>query len=172
MVCLDFSFCSTNLRFLSPLRYFDLISQVKEFDTISRLDQWLTTMLLRIKKTIQDDESDLRWFPHLQNPRALNKRFASLSLPWASHFHSDRYFNSLIISPSALSQILSFFPTICSICLLKSAWLFLQIMVVNTIFPECTEYIISCYFYDAADHLTGVEINLMGCNKKRTSMHV
>uniref|UniRef100_A0A3Q4AP03 Uncharacterized protein n=1 Tax=Mola mola TaxID=94237 RepID=A0A3Q4AP03_MOLML len=33
---------------------------VKEYDTISRLDQWLTTMLLRIKKTIQDDESDLR----------------------------------------------------------------------------------------------------------------
>ncbi|XP_067363199.1 N-ethylmaleimide-sensitive factor attachment protein, alpha b isoform X2 [Channa argus] len=33
---------------------------VKEFDTISRLDQWLTTMLLRIKKTMQDDESDLR----------------------------------------------------------------------------------------------------------------
>uniref|UniRef100_A0AAQ5YKX4 N-ethylmaleimide-sensitive factor attachment protein, alpha b n=2 Tax=Amphiprion TaxID=80969 RepID=A0AAQ5YKX4_AMPOC len=33
---------------------------VKEFDTISRLDQWLTTMLLRIKKTIQDDENDLR----------------------------------------------------------------------------------------------------------------
>lgn len=36
------------------------VLQVKEFDTISRLDQWLTTMLLRIKKTIQDDESDLR----------------------------------------------------------------------------------------------------------------
>uniref|UniRef100_A0A3Q4GPS3 N-ethylmaleimide-sensitive factor attachment protein, alpha b n=1 Tax=Neolamprologus brichardi TaxID=32507 RepID=A0A3Q4GPS3_NEOBR len=35
-------------------------SIVKEFDTISRLDQWLTTMLLRIKKTIQDEESDLR----------------------------------------------------------------------------------------------------------------
>uniref|UniRef100_A0A3Q2Y9L7 N-ethylmaleimide-sensitive factor attachment protein, alpha b n=1 Tax=Hippocampus comes TaxID=109280 RepID=A0A3Q2Y9L7_HIPCM len=33
---------------------------VKEFDTISRLDQWLTTMLLRIKKTIQEDEYDLR----------------------------------------------------------------------------------------------------------------
>nr|XP_061797222.1 alpha-soluble NSF attachment protein isoform X4 [Nerophis lumbriciformis] len=33
---------------------------VKEFDTISRLDQWLTTMLLRIKKTIQEEESDLR----------------------------------------------------------------------------------------------------------------
>uniref|UniRef100_A0A673MRH6 Alpha-soluble NSF attachment protein-like n=1 Tax=Sinocyclocheilus rhinocerous TaxID=307959 RepID=A0A673MRH6_9TELE len=33
---------------------------VKEYDTISRLDQWLTTMLLRIKKSIQDDESDLR----------------------------------------------------------------------------------------------------------------
>ncbi|XP_051953130.1 alpha-soluble NSF attachment protein-like [Xyrauchen texanus] len=33
---------------------------VKEYDTISRLDQWLTTMLLRIKKTIQDEESDLR----------------------------------------------------------------------------------------------------------------
>ncbi|KAK1330017.1 hypothetical protein QTO34_010201 [Cnephaeus nilssonii] len=33
---------------------------VKEFDSISRLDQWLTTMLLRIKKTIQGDEEDLR----------------------------------------------------------------------------------------------------------------
>uniref|UniRef100_A0A8D3ECM0 NSF attachment protein alpha n=1 Tax=Scophthalmus maximus TaxID=52904 RepID=A0A8D3ECM0_SCOMX len=33
---------------------------VKEYDTVSRLDQWLTTMLLRIKKTVQDDESDLR----------------------------------------------------------------------------------------------------------------
>uniref|UniRef100_A0A8C7IS03 N-ethylmaleimide-sensitive factor attachment protein, alpha b n=1 Tax=Oncorhynchus kisutch TaxID=8019 RepID=A0A8C7IS03_ONCKI len=33
---------------------------VKEYDTISRLDQWLTTMLLRIKKTIEEDESDLR----------------------------------------------------------------------------------------------------------------
>ncbi|KAF5907821.1 alpha-soluble NSF attachment protein, partial [Clarias magur] len=29
---------------------------VKEYDTISRLDQWLTTILLRIKKTIQEDE--------------------------------------------------------------------------------------------------------------------
>ncbi|KAL2095030.1 hypothetical protein ACEWY4_009749 [Coilia grayii] len=33
---------------------------IKEFDTITRLDQWQTTMLLRIKKTIQDEESDLR----------------------------------------------------------------------------------------------------------------
>ncbi|XP_062392142.1 N-ethylmaleimide-sensitive factor attachment protein, alpha a [Sardina pilchardus] len=33
---------------------------IKEFDSITRLDQWQTTMLLRIKKTIQDDESDLR----------------------------------------------------------------------------------------------------------------
>ncbi|TSR87284.1 Alpha-soluble NSF attachment protein [Bagarius yarrelli] len=33
---------------------------VKEYDVISRLDQWLTTILLRIKKTIQEDESDLR----------------------------------------------------------------------------------------------------------------
>ncbi|XP_075209739.1 LOW QUALITY PROTEIN: alpha-soluble NSF attachment protein [Chanos chanos] len=33
---------------------------VKEFDSITRLDQWQTTMLLRIKKTIQDEESDLR----------------------------------------------------------------------------------------------------------------
>ncbi|XP_043934913.1 alpha-soluble NSF attachment protein isoform X2 [Protopterus annectens] len=28
---------------------------VKEYDSISRLDQWLTTMLLRIKKTIEGD---------------------------------------------------------------------------------------------------------------------
>ncbi|XP_068256982.1 alpha-soluble NSF attachment protein [Nyctibius grandis] len=33
---------------------------VKEYDSISRLDQWLTTMLLRIKKTIQGEEEDLR----------------------------------------------------------------------------------------------------------------
>ncbi|KAF7690328.1 hypothetical protein HF521_012132 [Silurus meridionalis] len=33
---------------------------VKEFDSISRLDQWLTTMLLRIKKTIQGEEGDLK----------------------------------------------------------------------------------------------------------------
>uniref|UniRef100_A0A8C6Z3K3 Alpha-soluble NSF attachment protein-like n=1 Tax=Nothoprocta perdicaria TaxID=30464 RepID=A0A8C6Z3K3_NOTPE len=33
---------------------------VKEFDSISRLDQWLTTMLLRIKKSIQGEEEDLR----------------------------------------------------------------------------------------------------------------
>ncbi|XP_010220799.1 PREDICTED: alpha-soluble NSF attachment protein [Tinamus guttatus] len=33
---------------------------VKEFDSISRLDQWLTTMLLRIKRSIQGEEEDLR----------------------------------------------------------------------------------------------------------------
>ncbi|XP_012677399.1 N-ethylmaleimide-sensitive factor attachment protein, alpha a [Clupea harengus] len=33
---------------------------IKDFDSITRLDQWYTTMLLRIKKGIQDDESDLR----------------------------------------------------------------------------------------------------------------
>ena len=36
------------------------VPQVKEYDSISRLDQWLTTMLLRVKKTIQGDEEDLR----------------------------------------------------------------------------------------------------------------
>ncbi|OBS68226.1 hypothetical protein A6R68_03232 [Neotoma lepida] len=38
---------------------------VKEFDSISRLDQWLTTMLLRIKKSIQGDgegDGDLNLF--------------------------------------------------------------------------------------------------------------
>ncbi|KAM6906572.1 N-ethylmaleimide-sensitive factor attachment protein, beta b isoform 2-T2 [Lycodopsis pacificus] len=33
---------------------------VKEFDSISRLDQWHTALLLRIKKTIQGDEGDLK----------------------------------------------------------------------------------------------------------------
>ncbi|XP_054979880.1 alpha-soluble NSF attachment protein-like [Sorex araneus] len=33
---------------------------VKEYDSITQLDQWLTTMLLRIKKTIQGDDEDLR----------------------------------------------------------------------------------------------------------------
>lgn len=36
-----------------PVPHF--LNQVKEFDSISRLDQWLTTMLLRIKKSIQGD---------------------------------------------------------------------------------------------------------------------
>uniref|UniRef100_A0A8C9MIH8 Alpha-SNAP n=1 Tax=Serinus canaria TaxID=9135 RepID=A0A8C9MIH8_SERCA len=31
-----------------------------EFDSISRLDQWLTALLLRIKRSIQGDEQDLR----------------------------------------------------------------------------------------------------------------
>nr|ADO27973.1 alpha-soluble nsf attachment protein [Ictalurus furcatus] len=35
-------------------------SAVKEFDSITRLDQWYTAILLRIKKTIQEDENDLR----------------------------------------------------------------------------------------------------------------
>ncbi|XP_074471531.1 N-ethylmaleimide-sensitive factor attachment protein, beta b [Sebastes fasciatus] len=33
---------------------------VKDFDAISRLDQWHTSLLLRIKKTIQGDEGDLK----------------------------------------------------------------------------------------------------------------
>uniref|UniRef100_A0A3Q3GV52 NSF attachment protein beta n=1 Tax=Labrus bergylta TaxID=56723 RepID=A0A3Q3GV52_9LABR len=33
---------------------------VKEFDSISRLDQWHTTLLLRIKKSIAGDEGDLK----------------------------------------------------------------------------------------------------------------
>ena len=32
---------------------------VKEYDSISRLDNWLTTMLLRVKKTI-DGNPDLK----------------------------------------------------------------------------------------------------------------
>ncbi|XP_050183177.1 alpha-soluble NSF attachment protein-like, partial [Myiozetetes cayanensis] len=33
---------------------------VKEFDSISRLDQWLTTILLRLKRSLQAEEPDLR----------------------------------------------------------------------------------------------------------------
>lgn len=44
--------------------------QVKEYDIISRLDQWLTTMLLRIKKTIQDEENDLCWISSILIPSA------------------------------------------------------------------------------------------------------
>uniref|UniRef100_A0AAY5L034 N-ethylmaleimide-sensitive factor attachment protein, beta b n=1 Tax=Esox lucius TaxID=8010 RepID=A0AAY5L034_ESOLU len=51
---------------LTPLLFVHCISRcqstyvIKEFDSISRLDQWQTTMLLRIKKTIQGDEGDLK----------------------------------------------------------------------------------------------------------------
>uniref|UniRef100_A0AAY4B1G7 Alpha-soluble NSF attachment protein n=1 Tax=Denticeps clupeoides TaxID=299321 RepID=A0AAY4B1G7_9TELE len=34
--------------------------KVKDFDSITRLDQWQTSMLLRIKKTVRDEETDLR----------------------------------------------------------------------------------------------------------------
>lgn len=56
--------------------------QVKEFDSISRLDQWLTTMLLRIKKTIQDDDNDLRWFTSSSETDLVSSR-----LPWAPTPH-------------------------------------------------------------------------------------
>lgn len=29
---------------------------IKDYDTISRLDQWTTTMLLRVKKRINEDD--------------------------------------------------------------------------------------------------------------------
>ena len=48
------SYCSLSKPVLLSL------FQVKEFDSISRLDQWHTTLLLRIKKTIQGDEGDLK----------------------------------------------------------------------------------------------------------------
>lgn len=41
-------------------RFWLFAFQIREFDSITRLDQWQTTMLLRIKKTIQDEENDLR----------------------------------------------------------------------------------------------------------------
>lgn len=38
---------------------------VKEYDSISRLDQWYTSILLRIKKQVNDNP-DLRWLPPTQ----------------------------------------------------------------------------------------------------------
>lgn len=40
---------------------------VKMYDSISRLDQWYTTMLVRIKKQINDNP-DLRWAPPIRMP--------------------------------------------------------------------------------------------------------
>ena len=34
---------------------------VKNYDEISRLDQWLTTMLLRVKRKIEKGDDDLKW---------------------------------------------------------------------------------------------------------------
>ncbi|KAI2653901.1 Alpha-soluble NSF attachment protein [Labeo rohita] len=55
---------------------------VKEYDTISRLDQWLTTMLLRIKKSIQEDENYLHpaLFHHQLNSQCLNVLALPLSV--------------------------------------------------------------------------------------------
>lgn len=89
--------------------------QVKEYDTISRLDQWLTTMLLRVKKTIQDEESDLRWL-YLS---ALRKSAYILVvyLPGRSHFFPPAVFLVLWLTctlcflPSALMSVLPFYST-------------------------------------------------------------
>lgn len=64
-------FCSIFLTIRLPLNFqvlFEKLEEqdidgftdaVKEYDSISRLDQWFTTILLRIKKSIQDTP-DLR----------------------------------------------------------------------------------------------------------------
>ena len=53
---LELVWCNLCLTvFLWTIFCFSSLHQVKEFDSISRLDQWLTTMLLRIKKSIQGD---------------------------------------------------------------------------------------------------------------------
>ncbi len=57
----SFLFLQFFLVMLTAQKSRTVFIQVKEFDSISRLDQWLTTMLLRIKKTIQGDEGDLKW---------------------------------------------------------------------------------------------------------------
>lgn len=57
------SYCVFNI-FQGIIPVLRSLNQVKEFDSISRLDQWLTTMLLRIKKSIQGDgegDGDLKW---------------------------------------------------------------------------------------------------------------
>lgn len=104
---------------------------VKEYDTISRLDQWLTTMLLRIKKTIQDDESDLRWLPCLLDLRP--NMPPSLCL---------EPFTSILVAILALWPLASFLlhsycfcPAICSIslCLFN-----LLNYGLEHYFPECT----------------------------------
>lgn len=43
---------------------------VKDYDSISRLDQWYTTILLRIKKQV-DDNPDLRWITEKPKPHLL-----------------------------------------------------------------------------------------------------
>lgn len=51
---------------------------VKTYDSISRLDQWYTTMLVRIKKQINDNP-DLRWFAS-RIPLVQSSAFDALSL--------------------------------------------------------------------------------------------
>lgn len=49
------------MQFVKQTYVFFFCGQVKEFDSISRLDQWHTTILLRIKKNIQgEEEGDLK----------------------------------------------------------------------------------------------------------------
>uniref|UniRef100_A0AAY4DCE5 NSF attachment protein alpha n=1 Tax=Denticeps clupeoides TaxID=299321 RepID=A0AAY4DCE5_9TELE len=48
------------LKVENQMNMSEFSKKMRIFFCISRLDQWLTTMLLRIKKTIQEDESNLR----------------------------------------------------------------------------------------------------------------
>lgn len=72
-------------------------------------------MLLRIKKTIQEEESDLRWSVSTSSWRSC----IPLSfLPWASHFIFISKFIPLFISPPVPAQMLCFFHNVCICCCL------------------------------------------------------
>lgn len=118
---------------------------VKEYDTISRLDQWLTTMLLRIKKTIQDDESDLRWLPYLIELKPSATDLHPSFLPSASHFH----FNS---NPSFLWTLALIFLRICCVSFLPSAVFPLAFLVLNSMLQIYVPYRYEHYFPESTLH--------------------
>lgn len=78
-------------------------------------------------------------------PQTLNSWLASFFLPWASYFHSSCNLNSLTISPYISSQILCFFPTICSIyrlfnplnSVLQKLWSFIGMTLFFWVYTVC-----------------------------------
>lgn len=56
----SYTYFQTLIEHLEEQNLEGFTETVKEYDSISRLDQWYTTVLLRIKKQINENP-DLRW---------------------------------------------------------------------------------------------------------------
>lgn len=107
---------------------------VKEYDSISRLDQWYTSILLRIKKQINDNP-DLRWLPPTQSifvaaSRPTTDPFSRLILLLALVYYSLTFYCGESAFQCDQTRVISFFLyTFKSSTLLKTFLAFVSVLV-------------------------------------------